>query len=95
MRLYREGGGADVKKHFFVLFCFFNKCHRRHNGGRFVQVLAPCSFPYCGAKSSLLFYIICGQNNCLAPPVGTFPRSLASIFRTAPHPVEGRGCETQ
>ena len=22
MRLYREGGGADVKKHFFVLFCF-------------------------------------------------------------------------
>ena len=60
---------------------------------------APCSFHYCGAKSSC----IRGQNKTPSlPPVGTFPRSLTSIFRTSPPFVnvpgaftERRGCETQ
>ena len=42
-------------------------------------------FHYCGAKSSR----ISRQNNPRAPPVGTFPRSLTSIFRS-PSPFEGK-----
>ena len=38
---YRGRGGADVKKKQF--WGGLDKCHRRHNEGRFVQVLAAAS----------------------------------------------------
>ena len=44
----------------------------------------------CGAKSLR----IRGQNNLLVP-VGTFPRSLTSIFRTAPSFVNVHGAFTK